>query len=131
MLVGRISLADAILFGFKRKGKASKGKARTVSIADAILFGFKPSQNVLPSDGVWVSIADAILFGFKRFKIILSARIWYPFQSLMRFCLGSSTGVPVKAGELPGLFQSLMRFCLGSSSATAGRRPRSPPGFNR
>ena len=39
-----------------------------VSIADAILFGFKPERGG-PEQGVpeQVSIADAILFGFKRY----------------------------------------------------------------
>ena len=36
-----------------------------VSIADAILFGFKPRHDRRAQAGRHVSIADAILFGFK------------------------------------------------------------------
>ena len=61
----RVSIADAILFGFKPGILIWIPGYINVSIADAILFGFKPLK-ILPFH--WkntVSIADAILFGFK------------------------------------------------------------------
>ena len=86
----RVSIAKAILFGFKHDYEVFIDEARAVSIAKAILFGFKPSYGdslgqlaefqslrrfSLGSSCAWygdinrydfVSIAKAILFGFKH-----------------------------------------------------------------
>ena len=60
-----VSIADAILFGFKLLWRPCVAPPDVVSIADAILFGFKLVHFLSPIYSVFVSIADAILFGFK------------------------------------------------------------------
>ena len=98
-----VSIAKAILFGFKRITEAYSGGVFTVSIAKAILFGFKLEAAV---GQLWqwsVSIAKAILFGFKR-NVAGDNCPARRFQSLRRFSLGSSWGGSGEAAGAGGGF---------------------------
>ena len=61
-----VSIAKAILFGFKHHNRHDGRGNRQVSIAKAILFGFKRRHGRPERRRRAVSIAKAILFGFKH-----------------------------------------------------------------
>ena len=134
-----VSIAKAILFGFKRMaGLQEDLDAAQFQSLRRFSLGSSPSTIASNSPSTTVSIAKAILFGFKLAPGVYKESIRL-FQSLRRFSLGSSTfwraapsptvsvsiakailfGFKHGKAHLSGhgyrLFQSLRRFSLGSS----------------
>ena len=111
-----VSIAEAILCGFKPTKVSIMTGLEPVSIAEAILCGFKQVGGVGRLRRLGVSIAEAILCGFKR-RPGNGSKAEYRFQSLRRFSVGSSgRGRGIQRANRRG-FQSLRRFSVCSSTA--------------